>query len=282
MPKSISDAISAVMALISVAVAGLPATAVAQDRPAIAVYSVSDPSQTGLDEELREQLEMALASTTRFDVVIRDAARIEPATNAAGASSARPVAYVLSGSINFAEKRTSAAAQMVDAMVGTACGADEYNVGIDVVLTDIRTGQVIHTDTLRDTAKLRCNQGGEGEGYLLATQAVARKAANNLALTFYPITVVIARPDGSIVLDYGEAVLPVGTFLQIFGPDETAVVGGQALTISGPFLGRIKVTEATARTAMARSEGKDKLVIPPGAIARIDNDQSPPRQTKGR
>jgi hypothetical protein len=255
----------------------------AHERPTIAIFTFTDPAGTGLAKELEEQMLIAQAKTQRFILVSRDFSKGPNDATSPVPISLSAAGYVLSGSLNFADKRPNPAAQAAASMIGMQlCVPDQYSVGVDVMLTDVLTGKVVYTDSVRTTVKPRCSDGGEGAGFSLALQTLSRKAANDMAISLYPIKVVTAQRDGTIVLDYGEAVLPVGTYLKVYGLSKSLVIDGTSIDASGPLLARMRVVEADAQTARAVKDGRGKLKLPPGAIARIDEHQGPADKSKGR
>lgn len=56
----------------------------------------------------------------------------------------------------------------------------------------------------------------------------------------------------------------------------------RSLTLDDPLIGRLRVTEAGPETVEAENEGKGRLRIPSGAVARINDDQSATKKPKGR
>lgn len=285
MLRALSAMARAVMPLAALVLGELAAPALAQERPVILVGTFADPSETGAAKELRQQLYIALAQTNRLTPVFRipEPTYEKNSTDPdAQQRQQREPGYVMEGSINFAERRPDPSAATLAAIMPGLCPADRYTLSIDTVVSSLRTSEVAFARNLQVSVKVPCSVPDTAPAMQEVITRIAQMTVRDLVTSVYPINVVGTQPDGAFLLDFGMGVLPVGTYLLLYGADETITADGRTLTISGPLLGRVRVTKAGPETAEAAREGTGKIKLTPGAVARIDDDQSATKKPKGR
>jgi len=164
-----------------------------------------------------------------------------------------------------------------------ATASESAAMAVDIRIVDAKTGRAGIAETVRatETGGIVLQQGqnafgGGGDGGLLLG-AVMRKAANNvtglIVTSIYPIRVINVGADKTIVLNYGNALLNEGNILDVFSVGEAFVDPdtGETLGSEEMFVGKIKVTSATAKFSKAalHQEDKAKDEIEKGMIARL-------------
>jgi len=274
------------------------ATAQALGQPKVAVYNFRDPNQTGLGVQMRDMISTAVINSGKFTVISRDFASAEEEAQLAragkttrGAKGVKPKAesfdYSIEGSITsvqFGEKKDVTGAVLDGLLLGGkgvagGCVAGTFSVSIDVVVKNIGSQEIRYAASLTKSLTSECRRAGGAVDYPVVMRAIANDLAKEFALKIVPIKVIAIQSDGGLVFNYGDSILPAETYVKIFGPSEEILSDGKMLTMDGPFLGRVKITNANAETARGAIEGEAGQITV-GATASIDANQEPGKTDK--
>ena len=247
----------------------------AQGQPKVALYKLTDPTDSGIALQLREQLQVALVNTKKFSVFSRDFSSAEEeaqlrragkTTRNASNSSVQfeAVDYAIEGSITAASRTVEETPGIV--LFGYdpgLCRTESVSIIVNITVRD-GNGQFLYATPITKSYKKSCKL----VDMAVLTSEVSNELVFKFAAEVFPMKVMAVRPDGSIVLNYGSAFLPIGTYVKISSPATAGEFGG-----FGSELGRARVSEANAEAALARMEGKKPVAVPIGSIARIDENQ---------
>lgn len=277
---------------------GTAALAQEPPPPKVAVYNFKDPQGSNQAATLKDMITTAIINTGKFTVISRDleSAEAEAALSAAGKTTrgragAKPKAdsfdFSIEGSITSVQAGTQVdnTATTVGSMFGVklgGCAKQIVSISIDVVIKNIATQETPYAAPLTRREETKCKQSGEQVDVPFLMRSIANQLARDFSLKIYPITVIAVQPDGGMVFDYGSSVLPAGTFINVYGPGQEIASKGKLLTVDGPLLGRVQITNANAETARGVFESAPLGQIEVGATASIDANQQPAKKTKGR
>lgn len=266
-------------------------------------YKAKESSETrrlkaygkGAEEETRAFIDMlntALVKTNKIHVIERDRLDdlweerglqafqqgLATGTVALPKGGISEVDYIITGAIT--EFGVSATASSFGKL---ATASESATMAVDIRMIDAKTGRVgvAENVTVSETGGFALQQGenvfgsGGDAGKLLG--AVMRKAANNvtglIVTSIYPIRVINVGADKTIVLNYGNALLNEGNILDVFSVGEEFVDPdtGETLGSEEVFVGKIKVTSATAKFSKAalHQEDEAKGDIEKGMIVRL-------------
>lgn len=286
------------LALCMLAVAAVPAAALAQDpgvaprtqgRATAAVQEFEDIPNSGQAAAFREMVETAITQSSRFRLITRndtgmrrerDGQQSGRLTNRAGSATTEGAQYIVTGTITTAsvENRPDLLGGMID-IVGRGENArrrDCYKVRViltmDVRIQDVRSGlnnAATSVNEQQDSPRICSGQGSQVNlGSLLRN--AAQKVAELLVTTVYPVQIMGVQPDGTIILNYGGPFLAQGMELNLYGPATRMVdpATGEERLIDSDAVGRVRVFEVTQTHSRARPVGR--LAIPPrvGGVAR--------------
>lgn len=282
-------------------VGGIAATtAQAQEAPPpkVAVYNFRDPQGSNQAATLKDMITTAIINTGKFTVISRDleSAEAEAALRAAGKTTRgragpKPKAESFDFSIEGSITSVQGGTQVDNTMEGVkipiigsigGCAKQVVSISIDVVIKNIATQETPYAAPLTRREETKCSRSGDQVDVPFLMRSIANQLARDFALKIYPITVIAVQPDGGMVFDYGSTVLPAGTFVNVYGPSQEVASKGKMLTVDGPLLGRVQITNANAETARGIIEGTPVGQIVVGSTASIDTNQQPARRTRGR
>jgi TolB-like protein len=267
--------------------------------PKIAVYNFKDPQGSGQAAALKDMITTAIINSGKFTVISRDfeSAEAEAALRSAGKTTrgragpkpkAESFDYSIEGSITSVQAGTqvnNTGSTASKALLGIdlgGCAKQVVSISIDVVIKNIATQETPYAAPLTRRVETKCKQSGEQVDVPFLMRSIANELARDFSLKIYPITVIAVQPDGGMVFDYGSSVLPAGTFLNVYGPGQEIARNGKLLTVDGPLLGRVQITNSNAETARGVFEGAPLGQIEVGATAAIDANQQPVKKSKGR
>ena len=254
---------------------GDEARAQAMGQPKVAVYKLTDPANSGMADQLREQIRVALVNTKKFSVFSRDFSSAEEeaqllrsrkVTRNASNQTVQfdAVDYAIEGSITSANKQLEVTPPGdLFGLKYPECRTESVSIVVNITVRD-GVGQILYATPILKQYEKRC----EAVNMAVITSGVSNELVFKFAAEVFPMKVMAIRPDGSIVVNYGSAFLPIGTYVKISSPATVGEFGG-----FGSELGRARVTEANAEAALARMEGKKPVAVPIGSIARIDESQ---------
>lgn len=270
--------------------------ALAQGQPKVAVYNFKDPQSSGLAAQLREMIRTAIVNSKKFSVFSRDftSAEEEVQLRNAGKTTrnarntqvqAEAIDFAIEGSITSVQagSDTDSTMETVGAVFGVklkGCSKQTVSISIDVIVKDLGTQQTPYATSLTKSLQSDCKQSGGS----VDVPAVMRQISDELAFDFstkiYPIKVILTQPDGGLIVNYGEAFLPVGTFVKMYGPTTETQAEGRTYKVDGPPLGRAVVVDANPETARIVMEGGAVVSVGVGSVARIDENQTPAKPEK--
>jgi len=276
---------------------GLAATTVqAQEgQPKVAVYSFKDENGSGVATEMRDMITTAIIKSGKFTVFSRDFASAEEerqlkragkTTRGAAAAKAEAVDYTIEGSITASQAGTevnNAGSTASKTLLGIdlgGCAKEVVSISIDVVIKHVGSNETPYAESLTRRVETKCSQSGAQVDRPSMMRSIANELAFKFATNIYPIRVVAVQPDGGLVFNYGESVLPTGTFLQLSSPGEQILVDGKMEEMAGVPLGRVQITNATSGTARGVVECAPLAQIVNGSTAIIDPVQKPAKKTK--
>jgi len=289
-----------ILSLIVLAGAFVGASAQAQQgaAPKVAVYNFKDPQGSGQAAALKDMITTAIINSGKFTVISRDfeSAEAEAQLRAAGkttrgragsAPKAESFDYSIEGSITSVQAGTQVnnagekAGKVLGIPIG-GCAKQVVSISIDVIIKNIATQETPYAAPLTRRVETKCSQSGEQVDVPYLMRSIANELARDFSLKIYPITVIAVQPDGGMVFDYGSSVLPAGTFLNVYGPGQEIARNGKMLTVDGPLMGRVQITNANAETARGMFEGTPLGQVEVGATGTIDANQQPAKKSKGR
>lgn len=272
-----------------------------QGRAVVAVQVFEDQASSGQAAAFREMVETAVTQTNRFHLITRNTMGVDRErrdqrsgrlTNRAGSATTEGAQYIVSGTITTAsvENRQdilgTVGRQFAErAVTGTNsgvindCRRVRVTLSIDVRIQDLRTGEnnsATSVDERLDSAT-ECSGVGGGQvnlGNLMRN--AARRVANLLVTSVYPMQIMAIQPDGTIILNYGDPFLTPGMVLNLYGPAARFAdpATGEERLVDGEILGQIRVVEATQ--TYARAQPVRRLAVQPqvGGVARPVPPQS--------
>ena len=257
----------------------------------VAIYQMEDLTNSGQAQTLSTMIETAISATSKFRVMERSrmgtlvgeqgrakAGLITSDTpgRVGGFEGADFLIYGTITTLSFVAKSdlgTSLAAGLF-AQQGTtvpSCNVTVATLGIDVKITDARTGEVRYVSRIDQTQKSAARCGGAGE---IDSSALLRAAADNIAgklvTAIYPIQVAAVQGDGTVVLNYGEGTVTVGSVLAVYSKGEAIKdpATGEVLSYNEEKLGFLRVTEVNGRVSRAMPASAFATPLAVGSIVR--------------
>lgn len=255
----------------------LPAHALAQGKPIIAIYQMDDLARTGQSATLSTMIETAIASTSKFRVIERsqlgklvgEQARAKSGlvtSNTPGRVGGFEGAdFLIYGTIttlsitNRADMGSNLVGSLINGNNGRNnspnCNNTYATVGLDIKITDARSGEVKYVNHINESQRSATVCGGNVGPIDAATlfRSAADKIAAGLVTTIYPVQIAAIQPDGVIVLNYGEGSLTPGTVMGIYskGAAIRDPATGEILANDEVQLGFLQVTSVTGRVSRA-------------------------------
>lgn len=291
-------------AALAAMVAGEEAQAQATGQPKVAVYNFTDPANSGVAGQLREMLTTAVINTRKFNVFSRDFSSLEEEkqlrrgkkTKGKAAGPAESVDYSIEGSItasqNGLEQRdTGEDVQKAGELFGVklpnfgGCSKQVISITIDVTIKDISSNKIAYAKGITKNTDSDCKQSGGAVDMPALMRELAKEIAFEFSTDIYPIKVIDKQPDGSFLLNYGEEFLRIGTFVKVTAPGRDIENDGIISKGVGMAIGRARIVDVNAATALAVLEHGGEIDVPLGSVISIDADQKPskpPKKKKGR
>jgi curli biogenesis system outer membrane secretion channel CsgG len=271
--------------------------AVAQSRPqglpSVSIVEMQDLAQTGQAEAFRTMVQSAISSTQKFRIFEDNTRVLRTRQNRANAGEfttrtpgrrggfegADFLVYgaITSGSATRSTDVGSVAGRLVlNSVLGRGqdrvqCDRVAANLAVDIRVVDGTTGEVRYSGRINRTTQSQASCSGNAALDMAAVlRGTADAVASKLVTTIFPVQIAAVQGDGSIILNYGEGTLAVGQILNVYGPGERIPdpANGTMMTVDGPQLGRIRVTEVNPR--FSRAVAAAPFASPPaiGLIAR--------------
>ena len=255
-------------------------------KATVAVYQMDDVAHTGQGPTFTQMLQTAIAQTNKFSVLERTQISNlvgEQARARAGlVTSNTPdkvggfegADYLIYGSITSASvvtKNLFGMRAQPDPRYPTVCLDAFVTLGVDIKITDSRSGEVRYTSSINSTEKAgTACVGGTRYDLTNSLRNAANKVAYSLVTTVYPIQVASVQPDWVLVLNYGEGTIQAGNVYGVYSKGESFVdpATGEKLGNNEERLGYVQVTAVQGRISRATPLGL--FAQPPsiGAIVR--------------
>lgn len=292
--KQVLHAFLGLIALVG-GTAGTAAQEQETGQPKVAVYNFKDDNGSGVATEMRDMITTAIIKSGKFTVFSRDFAsadeeaqlkRAGKTTRGATAAKAESVDYTIEGSITSSQSGTevnttgSTASKAILGIDLGGCAKQVVSISVDVVIKQVGTQETPYAESLTRRVETKCSQSGAQVDLPSLMRSVANELAFKFATNIYPIRVVAVQPDGGLVFNFGESVLPTGTFLQLSSPGEEILVDGKMERMAGVPLGRVRITNATSGTARGVVECVPLGQMVAGSTAIIDKNQQAAKKSK--
>lgn len=280
----------ALRAFVAVALLATPLSALAQGKPVIAIYQMDDLARSGQAATFSTMIETAIAGTSKFRVIERERlgklvgeqARAKSGlvtTNTPGKVGGFEGAdFLIYGTITTLSvvNKADVAGNLFNSMLGNNTNAQCNNtfatLGIDIKITDARTGEVRYVNRLNEIQKSSAGCGGAMAAVDSAAlmRAAADKVATGLVTAIYPVQIAAVQADGVIVLNYGEGAILPGAVMAIFSKGEVIrdPATGEILANNETKLGYLRVTDVLGRVSKAAPISAFETPPPVGAIVR--------------
>ncbi|WP_293901128.1 CsgG/HfaB family protein [Phenylobacterium sp.] len=252
-----------------------PTQGLAQGKPVIAIYQMDDLAHSGQAAVLSAMIETAIANTSKFRVIEREhlgklvgeQARAKSGlvtTNTPGKIGGFEGAdFLIYGTITTIQalNRADVGSNLVAGIMSgnnratPNCNNTYATIGLDIKITDARSGEVKYVTRINETQRSATACGG-GAGAIdtgSLMRAAADKVASGLVTTIYPIQIAAIQPDGVIVLNYGEGAVQEGAVMGIYS--KGAVIRdpatGEVLANDEVQLGFLRIIGVTGRVSRA-------------------------------
>jgi hypothetical protein len=251
------------------------AQAQALGQPKVAVYNFRDPSRSGVAPQLNEMIITAIINTRKFNVFSRDFSsseeekQLERAKKVGKKAStvAESVDYSIEGAITGSQSGTQSdntGTAMGDTIAKTtglpihvffkSCSKQTISISVDVAIKQISTQKTPYAQSLTRAVESKCKSGGSAVDLPALMREIANELAFEFATEIYPIKVIGKQPNGTALVNYGASFLPPGTYLKFTGPPTKIESDGLMVDSVGTSLGRGRVIEANAATALIAME----------------------------
>ena len=309
---------------ILVASLAFPAYLYGQGKPVVAIGQVQTAAQNiscegwdrsvhdcnaDLSEGFRIMLETAITKTGKMGVMERrqvDAILGEQVLGEAGLTSAggsigglTGVDYMIYGTVTrFGSQQQSLSVSSnrgVGSVLGSrtrqalggglSSGKTRVEMGVDLKVTDVSTGQIIVADEVSGTVEhgSAFSVGGvasadeSADPFADVQRVVASRIAEVVVTSRIPYKVIAVQSDGTLILNYGDVFLAPGDVLAAFSVGETFVDPdtGEVLGSEQTEIGSVQVTAAEPRLSRAAVLQGNPAVFTPGTqLKRSQTAQS--------
>lgn len=138
----------------------------------------------------------------------------------------------------------------------------ETEMGVDLKLTDVATGEIVLADAVSASVKQGSgfSVGGiqkaeaSADPFADVQEVVAAKIAEAIVTSRIPIKVIQVQADGTLILNYGDVFFATGDRLSAFSVGESFVDPdtGEVLGAEETEIGMIEITRAEPRFSRAR------------------------------
>jgi len=263
-------------------------------KPVVAVSQIDDIAHTGQANAFQQMIETAIASTGKFRVIERRVGGMLAEQQGAKAglyTSKTPgkvggfegADFLIEASITTGSstQKSNLGASLGRSLLGNVltgsrgtqnCSNSVATLGIDVKITDASTGQIRYATRITEQQQSTASCNGNAQVDLTSLlRSAADKTATGLLTTMYPIMVAAVQGDGTMVLNYGESAVQLGSIMavhskgaEIRDPQTGEVIGNNEAT-----LGLIRISEVQPRlsravpvTSFATSPAVGSLVRP--------------------
>lgn len=284
-----------IRALATILLLVAPLQAFAQGKPVIAIYQMDDLARSGQAATLSTMIETAIAGTSKFRVIERERLNKlvgEQARAKAGLTTSNTPGkmggfegadFLIYGTITTLSvvQKADFASNLMGSMLGSnsnpQCTNTFATLGMDIKITDARSGEVRYVNRLNEVQKSSAMCGGSVAPVDSAAlmRAAADKVATGLVMAIYPIQIAAVQADGVIVLNYGEGAVQPGAVLAVFAKGEVIrdPATGEVLANNEIKLGYIRVSDVVGRVSRADPLTAFSTPPPVGSIVRSVSPQ---------
>ncbi len=278
-------------AMLSVA---LPGHAVAQKgKPVVAVSQIDDIAHTGQANAFQQMIETAVASTGKFRVMERRIggllaeqqgakARLYTSNTPGKIGGFEGADFLIEASITTGQaiQKSNFGASLGRSMLGNMltggrsvqnCSNAVATLGIDVRITDASSGQIRYATRINEQQQTSATCGGQAQVDLAALlRSAADKTATGLLTTMYPIMIAAVQSDGTMVLNYGESAVQLGSIMAVHakGEDIRDPQTGEVIGSNEALLGLIRISEVLPRMSRATPAMPFASAPPVGSLVR--------------
>lgn len=260
-------------------------------KPTVAVVKIDDLAGTQQADQFTAMIESAIAGSGKFRLMERErmGKLVGEQTRARGGmvttntpgkvGGFEGVDYLIYGSITSisAKAKADVGATLLTGLLSGRNGGSQTcsntlaTLGVDIKITDADSGEIKYSTHIDEQQKSASSCGGNGEIDASALlRAAADRVAGGLVTAIYPIQIASVQADGTVVLNYGEGALDVGSILAVYSRGEAIrdPASGEIIGNDETKLGLVRVTEVTPR--MSKATAITGFVTAPqiGAIAR--------------
>lgn len=270
-----------------------------KDKPVVAVSEIDDIAHTGQANAFQQMIETAVASTGKFRVIERRVGGMLAEQQGAKAglyTSNHPgkiggfegADFLIEASITTgeAERKSNIGASIGRSLLGNMlsgtrstqnCSNTVAKLGVDVKITDASSGQIRYATRINEEQQAAATCDGEKGQIDLAglLRSAADKTATGLLTSMYPIMIAAVQGDGTMVLNYGESAVQVGSVMAVRskGAEIRDPQTGEVLGNNESTLGLVRITEVEPRFSRAVAQSPFAATPPVGSIVRSATPQ---------
>jgi curli biogenesis system outer membrane secretion channel CsgG len=284
-----------------------------KDKPVVAVSQIDDIAHTGQANAFQQMIETAVASTGKFRVIERRVGGMLAEQQGAKAglyTSNHPgkiggfegADYLIEASITTgqAQQKSNIGASIGRSLLGNMltgghtaqnCSNTVAKLGVDVKITEADSGQIRYATRINEEQQAAATCGENAGQIDLAglLRSAADKTAAGLLTSMYPIMIAAVQGDGTMVLNYGESAVQVGSVMAVRskGAEIRDPATGEVLGNNETTLGLVRITEVEPRFSRAVAQSSFNVAPPVGSIVREATPQelaqfAPPQKGRGR
>lgn len=275
------------MAMFLALTVSTPSFSQTSGKAIVAIYSIDDLAQSGQSAQLTKMLETAITATSKFRVIERNAlgklvgeqsrarSGLVTSNNAGKIGGFEGADFLIYGSITSASmvsKNLFGMRAEPDPQYPSVCMDIFVTFGVDIKITDARSGEVRYVSSINETKKAgtSCLQGKTLDLTNLL-RSTSEKIASSLVTAVYPMQVASVQPDGVLVLNYGEGSVAQNAIYGIYEKGEAVIdpATGEKLGSDEEIIGYAQVTAVQGRISRAAPIGAFSRPPQIGAVARI-------------
>lgn len=181
---------------------------------------------------------------------------------------------------------------------GVSKGSVQTEMGVDLKVTDVSTGQIVIADHMEDSVREGSSfaVGGiqraeaSADPFADVQRKVAARISEAIVTTRIPIKVIQVQGDGTLILNYGNVFFTAGDQLAAFEVGESFVDPdtGETLGFEETEVGRVEITRSEPKFSRARVVGEPFQVVAGmtlkrslGAQQGSENERSSQRKRSG-
>ena len=256
--------------------------------------------RTMLETAISKTGKMDLMERNRMDVVLGEQAMAEHGLTDSGGKMGglTGIDYIIYGTITKFGSKTKGLNVSTSSGVGSMLGRKTRRVlgggvktakittemGVDVKVTDVATGQIIVADYVdgQATQGQAFSAGGisssssTADPFAEVQRIVARKISEKIVTSKFPIKVIKVQSDGTLIINYGDVFFKQGDKLSLFKTTGEAFVDpdtGETLGADEILVGTVEVTRTEPRFSRARIIGEHFEVAAGSTLKRLSKEK---------